>query len=486
MTVGRHGVAVAVPGRRRRCRAGVVGVAVGGVLGRRGRSAVASRGRRRRSGSAVGGRRRASCRSARLGRRRSVAVGRRRRWSTRRRRRAAAQSGREVVGPARSAARRSRCRSRGRPPSGRLRVDLAPRRWRPPRLGQRPASTAVRIVVELDLQRVGAGLPGSALERRRRRPTASAAASAERPARVRCEDRCTQTPTDRTAGARRASPAAARRGSPPGRPATSYSARRHSARQPLEVEQQPGGARVAVARLADAAGVEEPLALGEVDARRRRGAARRSPARPRARRTTARRGSGRRARPAGLDVEAQLGQQRAQHVLPDRVARAGVVEPEPSRLALRADSARSHVARARACSTSWVQRAAMRGAAGELVERQLAGHRQVVVAGQADRRVLADAARSSRWGRRRSRRGRPGTRSRRHVARSTSASTASRAWRLPWMSERIAMRMDVAARAAAAAARSAAKLPGAPAALGRAGCGARPRAGRRRRTRAGS
>src|SRR5439155_374091 len=35
----------------------------------------------------------------------------------------------------------------------------------------------------------------------------------------------------------------------------------------LEVEEEPGGARVAVARLPDAAGVDDPVALGEVELR---------------------------------------------------------------------------------------------------------------------------------------------------------------------------------------------------------------------------
>ena len=45
----------------------------------------------------------------------------------------------------------------------------------------------------------------------------------------------------------------------------SYSARRHSAVQAVGVEHQPGRARVAVARLAGRAGVEQPLAGAEVE-----------------------------------------------------------------------------------------------------------------------------------------------------------------------------------------------------------------------------
>ena len=98
----------------------------------------------------------------------------------------------------------------------------------------------------------------------------------------------------------------------------SYSVRRQRAIQALGVEQQPGGARVAVARLADAARVEDPLAVGDVDLLA----------------AAARRAGGRLALGAhegqrhvrvadqrqalGLGVEAQLGQQGGEDVLPDR------------------------------------------------------------------------------------------------------------------------------------------------------------------------
>ena len=61
--------------------------------------------------------------------------------------------------------------------------------------------------------------------------------------------------------------------------------------------------------------------------------------------------------------------------------------------------------------TSCVQRAASAAPGENSSSVELAGHRQVVVAGEADVGVLARERDSSRWGRRRSRRGRPGTRS---------------------------------------------------------------------------
>ncbi len=67
----------------------------------------------------------------------------------------------------------------------------------------------------------------------------------------------------------------------------------------VEVEQQPGRARISVARLPDAAGVQQPLAGGERRARSRRAAARRSRARPRGARRRAPRASGRSGRCGG-------------------------------------------------------------------------------------------------------------------------------------------------------------------------------------------
>ena len=205
----------------------------------------------------------------------------------------------------------------------------------------------------------------------------------------------------------------------------SYSVRRHAARARVGVEQQPGRARVAVAGLADAAGVQQPLARARGRHVAAPARARRWRPRPRGGRRTARRASGRRRPTRSARVEAQLGQQRAEHVLPDRVARAGVVEAERA----------PRVGRAPGPQPPEVlggedllgPAGGQRGAARELVERELAGHGQVVVAGQADVRVLAHERDSSRWGRRRSRRRRPGTTSRAASVRSTSSRTASRA-----------------------------------------------------------
>ena len=88
-----------------------------------------------------------------------------------------------------------------------------------------------------------------------------------------------------------------------------------------------------------------------------------------------------------LDVEAQLGEQRAEHVLPDRVARARVVEADAGLLAGRRQRAQElEVRRAdRLLRPARGERRARR----ELVEADLAGDAEVVVAGQADRRVPA-------------------------------------------------------------------------------------------------
>ena len=76
-----------------------------------------------------------------------------------------------------------------------------------------------------------------------------------------------------------------------------------------------------------------------------------------------------------------------EHVLPDRVARAGVVEADPLLVALRAQRPQprdvvvgEHLLR---------PARGERGAVGELVQRDRAGDGQVVVAGEADGGVLA-------------------------------------------------------------------------------------------------
>ena len=90
----------------------------------------------------------------------------------------------------------------------------------------------------------------------------------------------------------------------------------------------------------------------------------------------------------GRDVEAQLGQQRAEHVLPDRVARAGVVEADAAPRPPRAAATRSH-STCSSARTSCVQRAASAAPRENSSSGSVAGDGEVVVAGEADRGVLA-------------------------------------------------------------------------------------------------
>ena len=114
--------------------------------------------------------------------------------------------------------------------------------------------------------------------------------------------------------ARRYSPSASRSASASGSPAsrisawvasTSYGTAPEMGVRPVEVDQQVRGARIAVARLADRAGVEEPATLGELDL----AAALREPARERRRRSRAAGrsgcGCGRRARAAPWSARAR-------------------------------------------------------------------------------------------------------------------------------------------------------------------------------------
>ena len=127
---------------------------------------------------------------------------------------------------------------------------------------QWPASVVGRDLVQRRSSRLDASPAGiSAPSPPQATSTAAAGAAARGAASSRQQAHAV---TDRTAGARRASRAGGRRGSPPAAPAMSYSARRQSAVQALGVEQQPGGARVAVARLADAARVDQPLAARQM------------------------------------------------------------------------------------------------------------------------------------------------------------------------------------------------------------------------------
>ena len=94
------------------------------------------------------------------------------------------------------------------------------------------------------------------------------------------------------------------------------------------------------------------------------------------------------AQPAPGDVEAELRGQRAEDVLPDGVARAGVVEAQ--RLLLVDGGQRGEPADVVGVQDLLGPAGGERGAAGELVELDPAGHGEVVVAGQAELGPVAD------------------------------------------------------------------------------------------------
>ena len=96
----------------------------------------------------------------------------------------------------------------------------------------------------------------------------------------------------------------------------------------VEVELQPGSPRISVARLADAAGIDQPLAVGEIELEiavpglaggRRTGKARERQGDV---------GVTDEADAVLLGIEAELGLERGEDVLRDRVAGAGVVEAD--------------------------------------------------------------------------------------------------------------------------------------------------------------
>src|SRR4051794_38803685 len=149
----------------------------------------------------------------------------------------------------------------------------------------------------------------------------------------------------------------------------------------VEVEQQIGRARVAVARLAHGAGVEDPLAVADVGPRAvGAGGAGDALAAP---------DEGQRdvrvpdqADAVALGLQAQLGLQRAQDVLPDGVARAGVEEPDLPLLVL----GRQRAQRLEVALADRLARPARRGGrtGRELLQRERARDREVVVAGEHD------------------------------------------------------------------------------------------------------
>ena len=89
----------------------------------------------------------------------------------------------------------------------------------------------------------------------------------------------------------------------------------------------------------------------------------------------------------GLGVEAQLGQQGGEDVLPYGIARRRVIEPH----AAHRSRGLQRLQPVAVAGVDDLLRPARgeRGAGGELAEVEVAGHRQVVVAGQADVGVLA-------------------------------------------------------------------------------------------------
>ncbi len=138
-------------------------------------------------------------------------------------------------------------------------------------------------------------------------------------------------------------PRASRSASGSGRPtarisacvrAMSYATRRKLARPRVEIEQQPGGARVAVPRLPDRAGVEQAARAGELEL----GARRREPALAHAVAQRDLQGGVAVADERESGVRQRERRRRSlvrEHVLPDRVASAAVIERHACPLALR-------------------------------------------------------------------------------------------------------------------------------------------------------
>ena len=196
---------------------------------------------------------------------------------------------------------------------------------------------------------------------------------------------------------------------------------------PPRVKEQPGRTRVAVARLADRAGVEEPAAVLELGSR----AARREPAGELLAvpaRARARRGCGRRARAARV-VSSNASSATCSLSTYSQTGSRGLAwkSSAPSRASPTAAATRARP-RASSPSTPAVQRAAGAGIAGELPRcrarraRPGRGSRRAQTVGTLPHQVAALVR-----PRRRSRRRRRGTTSRRRASRSMSASTASSA-----------------------------------------------------------
>ena len=137
--------------------------------------------------------------------------------------------------------------------------------------------------------------------------------------------------------------------------------------------------------------------------------------------------------PLRLDLHAGVRLLDREHVLPDRVAGRGVEEADA--LALQAvglELARNSSVALADLVPGPLDR--LRRGLREGGDVELAEHREVVVADQAERRSARGPGRCRRPGRRRSRPRRRGTRSPRPGASRRSARTASSAGRLAWMS----------------------------------------------------
>ena len=186
----------------------------------------------------------------------------------------------------------------------------------------------------------------------------------------------------------------------------------------LGVELEPGGARVAVAGLADAARVDQPAAAADLEAGAgaRLGAARVLGARPPGRRTrrgrrTGRRGSGRRSSPAwpGRGCTPRPGRARARTPRPGRGARRGRGRPRGSRRRARGRR-----------GTRGSRRSSARGSSGPPPRRRARRSRCRAARARRGRGFRPGRPRSARGpgprtrpAGRRSRRRRPGTRPRR-------------------------------------------------------------------------
>ncbi len=163
-----------------------------------------------------------------------------------------------------------------------------------------------------------------------------------------------------------------------------------ASRRRLGVELQPGCARIAVTRLADAAGVEQPGAATQLEQGvvARLGTAGVVPG--------AAVGTAEEERhvrvadqpdAARVGVDAGVGLLAGEHVLPDRVARRGVEEADLTALALRLELAQElQRLLADVCPRPLDRQG---GRLGEGVDIERPQHREVVVADQRDRAALA-------------------------------------------------------------------------------------------------